>query len=77
MLPYHPKMEAWTTFKPERGTIRGDSVKQSRSENNLGADALLKQQHRDVVDYSAEGHDAVDWGKQPPSLLPADVVTAG
>ena len=39
--------------------------------------ATLKQQHRNILDYLTEVCDAANWGKQPPSLLPADVVIAG
>lgn len=33
--------------------------------------AALKQHHRNVLDYLTEACDAVNWGRQAPSLLPA------
>jgi transposase len=38
--------------------------------------ATLKQQRRNLLDYLTEVCDAANWGKQPPSLLPADVAIA-
>jgi transposase len=38
--------------------------------------ATLKQQQRNLLDYLTEVCDAANWGKQPPSLLPADVAIA-
>ena len=32
--------------------------------------ATLKQQHRNVLDYLTEACDAINWGRQAPSLLP-------
>jgi transposase len=44
------------------------------AERIMSVVATLKQQHRNVLDYLTEVCDAANWGKRPPSLLPADVV---
>jgi transposase len=46
------------------------------AERIMSVVATLKQQHRNVLDYLTEVCDAANWDKQPPSLLPADVVIA-
>jgi len=38
--------------------------------------ATLKQQHRNVLDYLVEACEAANWGKSPPSLLPANISMA-
>jgi hypothetical protein len=30
---------------------------------------MLKQQHRNVLDYLTEAYDAANWGRQSPSLV--------
>jgi len=30
--------------------------------------AMLKQQHRNVIDYLTEAYDAANWGRQSPAL---------
>jgi transposase len=47
------------------------------AERIMSVGATLKQQHRNALDYLTQVCDAANWGKQPPSLLPADVVIAG
>ncbi len=47
------------------------------AERIMSVVATLKQQHRNVLGYLTKVCDAANWGKQPPSLLPADVVIAG
>lgn len=46
------------------------------AERILTTVATLKQQHRNALDYLTEVCDAANWDKLPPSLLPADLVSA-
>jgi transposase len=46
------------------------------AERIMSVVATLKQQHRNALDYLTQVCDAANWGKQPPSLLPADVAIA-
>jgi len=47
------------------------------AERIMSVVATLKQQHRNALDYLTQVCNAANWGEQPPSLLPADVVIAG